>query len=55
EPSGITADRHGRIYVTDRINNRIVVFDTSCEYIEYFGEGIGLQHPCGILVKGEFC
>ncbi|GAJ10846.1 unnamed protein product, partial [marine sediment metagenome] len=50
EPSGITADRHGGIYVTDRINNRIEVFDTSGEYIEYFGEGIGLQHPCGILV-----
>ena len=35
-PAGIAVDQHGDIYVADRGNNRVVLFDRNGRYVERF-------------------
>ena len=35
-PAGVTVDQHGDIYVADRGNHRVVMFDKSGRYVEKF-------------------
>ncbi|MCG2770107.1 MAG: NHL repeat-containing protein, partial [Anaerolineae bacterium] len=38
EPPGVAADGNGNIFVTDRVNNRVQVFDPSGNFLAEFGE-----------------
>ena len=35
-PAGLAVDQHGDIYVADRGNNRVQLFDRSGRYVEQF-------------------
>lgn len=50
EPVGIAVDEYGCVYVADRNNNRIELFDTTGKYIDTFGKDVSFNHPTGLVV-----
>jgi len=51
-PDGIAVDG-SRVYVGDRLNDRIVVFDTVGNFIFTFNDGGNLNNPEGVDVDGN--
>ena len=51
-------DRHGNVYVTDRVNSQIHLFDPDLKYIVSFGrqgvEGTTFNSPTGITIWRRF-
>ncbi len=56
-PSGIAFDAEGNIYVTDRSNDRVQIFDSNGNYLDQFGtSGSGngqLDNPYDIVISSE--
>ncbi|SFS34892.1 6-bladed beta-propeller, partial [Mucilaginibacter polytrichastri] len=56
-PTGITVDGAGQIYVTDKLNNRVEVFSTNGTLIRVFGDVIAgntpLNNPNGIALDAS--
>lgn len=52
-PAGVAVDRCSNIYVADRDNNRIQVFDESGN-IKYIISGNSLYDPFGLGINGQF-
>ncbi len=56
EPTGISANGTGHIFVADTLNNRIQIFDASGKYLDQFGQsGTGngqFNRPQGIAING---
>lgn len=52
-PHGVTLDRTGRVYVSDRSNARVQIFDASGKYIrEWKGKDIGRPYDVAIAPDG---
>jgi len=49
-PHGIWADKHGRVYVVDRDNNRVQVFDSEGNYLTSWHD---FFHPMDIFMDAE--
>src|SRR5438445_13406259 len=49
-PTSVAVDSSGNIYVSDTINDRIVVFDSSGKLLKTIGSASGLQHPTSVAV-----
>lgn len=46
----ICTDSQGRVYIADRENHRVQIFDDKGNYLEQWNN---LHRPCGLLIKGE--
>ena len=46
----IATDAEGRVYVADRENHRVQVFDERGHYLEQWGN---MHRPCGLHIEGE--
>jgi DNA-binding beta-propeller fold protein YncE len=46
-PHNVVTDRHGLIYVADRENHRIQIFDSNGKYLDQFNN---LHRPCGLCI-----
>lgn len=51
-PRGIGIDQNGKIYVSDNLNNRIVIFDMNGKVLDYI-TGLPLSGPAGIKIDNE--
>ncbi len=51
-PSGVSLDKDGNIYITDTVNNRILIFDDNLNFLEQFGNDY-LSSPTGIAVGNK--
>src|SRR5438445_11559639 len=49
-PTSVAVDSSGNIYVSDTLNDRIVVFDSSGKLLKTIGSASGLQHPTSVAV-----
>jgi DNA-binding beta-propeller fold protein YncE len=49
-PHGIFIDKYGRVWVADRQNNRIQIFDTNGKFLEQW---IDFNLPCDIFIDNE--
>lgn len=50
-PTGIAADREGRVYVTDSGQNRVIVFEKGGKYLLSFGTAKQFSKPSGIAIN----
>jgi DNA-binding beta-propeller fold protein YncE len=46
-PHGIAVDRHGMVYVADRENSRVQIFDGDGRYLAQWNN---LHRPCGLFI-----
>jgi DNA-binding beta-propeller fold protein YncE len=49
-PHGIAVDRSGRVFVADRENSRIQIFDDKGKYLS---EWTGIARPCQVFIKND--
>jgi DNA-binding beta-propeller fold protein YncE len=49
-PHSVCTDRQGRVYVADRENHRIQIFDDQGNYLEQWNN---LHRPCGLHIAGD--
>jgi DNA-binding beta-propeller fold protein YncE len=47
-------DRHGNLYVTDQVNDRVHVFDPQLKYIVSYGNDNEINSPRGIVIWRKF-
>jgi DNA-binding beta-propeller fold protein YncE len=52
-PIGVGSDRFGRIYVSDGLGNKVVVFDSNGNYLRTLGGEEEFGRPVGIAVDNE--
>jgi DNA-binding beta-propeller fold protein YncE len=48
----ICTDRHGHVYVADRENHRIQIFNSKGEFI---AQWVNMHRPCGLYIEGDLC
>jgi len=48
----VCTDSHGRVYVADRENHRIQIFNTKGEFITQW---VNMYRPCGLYIEGDLC
>jgi DNA-binding beta-propeller fold protein YncE len=49
-PHSVCADRQGRVYVADRENHRVQIFDDQGNFLDQWHN---LHRPCGLHIAGE--
>ncbi|TLX95383.1 MAG: hypothetical protein E6K91_03295, partial [Thaumarchaeota archaeon] len=52
-PTSVAVDSSGNIYVSDTLNDGIVVFDSSGNLLKTIGSASGLQHPTSVAVDSS--
>ncbi|KAI6649170.1 PEP-CTERM domain protein [Oopsacas minuta] len=56
KPKGVAVSENGRIFVAEKVNNRIQVFTSEAKYISSFGEKSGpnkMQGPYGVCIRKD--
>lgn len=48
----VCTDRHGHVYVADRENHRVQIFNSKGEFITQW---VNMHRPCGLYIEGDLC